>query len=468
MDQPIVFGTDGWRAVVARDFTFENLHRVACATARWLGAPPRTVVVGYDARFMGESFARFVSRVLSGQGVRVLLADRITPTPAISWATREYGADAGIVITASHNPFEYNGYKVKASFGGPATPDMVAAIEREVPPRGALPAAPDPDRTRIERVPIRAQYLDAVRKKSDLQALQDSGLLIGHDSMFGAGSGAFAELLGSECVRELHASFDPTFGGLNPEPIPRNLQALKRFVQDNRLAIGIANDGDADRIGAVDEKGNMVTAHMILALLLKYLYRDCGQRGAVVKTFATTHLLDKMASAYGLTSETYPIGFKYIAPRFVDGDVLVGGEESGGIAVAGHIPERDGIYVGLLLVAMMAHREQKLSVLIRELFDEFGPHAYHRADLRTTPERTQAVVEFLAREGGLSRIGGLPVLEVDTLDGHKHLLRNGWLLVRPSGTEPLLRIYAEAPSEATARQWVEDVADQLGVAGYVR
>ena len=465
MDQPIRFGTDGWRAVIARDYTFANLRRVAAGTAAWLGNAG-TVVLGHDARFMGRQFAEYVARSFATDGMKVILAEGVTPTPAISWATKEYGAEAGIVITASHNPPEYNGYKVKADFGGPATPEMIDAIEREIPLVADSRPLPDfvslTEAANIETADVRGGYLEALRGLIDLKALKKAGLSIGHDAMYGAGQGCLAELLGP--VREVHATFNPSFGGLIPEPIGRNLGEFSRVIVREGLDVGIANDGDADRIGVLDHTGGEVTSHFILALLLKYLHEEGGRGGAVVKTFATTHLLDLMGDAYGLPVETYPIGFKHIAPRFVDGDVLVGGEESGGIAAAGHIPERDGIYVGLLLLELMVKRGRKLTELVHELTSEFGPHAYHRSDVRTSRRKTDEIVERLRLDGGLDRLGGQPVVDMDTLDGHKHLFEGGWLLIRPSGTEPVLRIYAEAETVAAARGLVEDAARQLGIA----
>ena len=471
MNQPIKFGTDGWRAIIARDYTFDNLERVARATARWLkktlgGAS--TVVLGYDARFMGKAFAQHAARVLASEGSRILFAEGITPTPAISWATREYHADAGVVITASHNPPAYNGFKIKASFGGPATPEMVAAVEAEVRPFDDAADLLDFEtlraEARIERVDVRAAYLAMLRDRINIEAIAGSGLKIAHDAMYGAGQGTVSTLLGRDRVVELHNAFNPGFNGLIPEPIERNLGVLAETVVREGCAAGLANDGDADRIGMFDENGVFVTSHQMLALLVKYLHQQRGLRGAIVKTFSTTHMLDKMGAAYGLPVETLPIGFKYIAPRIVEGDVLVGGEESGGIAVKGHLPERDGIYIGLLIVEMMVERGKKLSELVQELVDEFGPHQYHRVDVHTTEAKKQQILHRLKHEGGLSQIAGHIVERLETLDGYKHRTPGGWLLVRPSGTEPVLRIYAEAESTEAAQRLVQDATEQLGVA----
>jgi phosphomannomutase len=351
---PIKFGTDGWRAIIAEGYTFENLTRVARATARWLYATygaTVSVVIGHDTRFMGRAFAEHVACVLASHGVRVRFAETFVTTPAVSWATLEYGANAGIVITASHNPPHYNGYKLKADFGGPADPAMVAAVEAELANLDSdapeiRPFAALSEEGVIESFDLSAAYLDLLRERLDIEAIQQSDFIIAHDAMFGAGQGVVSALLGSDHVIELHSEVNPGFHGQAPEPIERNLSELSALVVREGCAVGLANDGDADRIGMVDERGRFVTSHEILALLVKYLHEERGLRGAIVKTFSTTHLLNKMAAAYGLPIETLPIGFKYIAPKMVEQDVLVGGEESGGIAVKGHLPERDGIYIG--------------------------------------------------------------------------------------------------------------------------
>ncbi len=468
---PIKFGTDGWRAVIADDFTFENLARVARATACWLrkthGAAP-TAVVGYDTRFMGRAFAEHAARVLAAEGVRVLFAEPYTTTPSISWATLAYGADVGVVLTASHNPPHYNGFKLKAAYGGPASPAMTAAVEAEI---DRLPEEAPPLRSfdalcaagLVERRDVAAAYLEVLRRRLDVEAIRSAGLRVAHDAMYGAGQGVVAALLGRENVVELHSEVNPGFGGQAPEPIERNLGALAETVVREGCAAGLANDGDADRIGMFDERGRFVSSHEILALLVKYLHEERGLSGAVVKTFSTTHLLDKMAAAYGLPVETTPIGFKHIAPKMVEGDVLVGGEESGGIAVKGHLPERDGVYIGLLIVEMMVRRGKPLSELVQELFGAFGPHHTYRIDLHTTETRKQRALDRLERGGGLAKIAGHAVERLDTLDGFKHLTANGWLLVRPSGTEPVLRVYAEAETPDAAQALVEDAIDQLGV-----
>lgn len=468
---PIKFGTDGWRAVIADDYTFDNLERVAHATALWLkedyGDVPK-VVLGHDTRFLGREFAEYATRVLASQGVHVTLSKAFIPTPGISWATQAMECDAGVVITASHNPPKYNGFKLKADFGGPAPPPMVATVEdavKRVPTRSEpLPSLEALQKKGLVQVDdLGAAYLLALREVLDLEAIARSDLKIAHDPMFGAGKGAVAELVGAERVVELHGDWNPGFHGQPPEPIERNLQKLAVTIQQEGCDVGIANDGDADRIGMFDERGRFVSSHRILALLVKYLVEERGLTGTIVKTFSTTHMLDKMAARYGLTLDTTPIGFKYIATKMAEEDVLVGGEESGGIAAKGHIPERDGLYIGLLVTEMMVKRGKPLSALVQELYDEFGPHRTYRDDIHITEAQKRNVLARLEQEGGLTEVNGHAVSRVETLDGFKHITANGWLLIRPSGTEPVLRVYSEAETAKAAKALVKDAADQLGL-----
>ncbi len=461
----IRFGTDGWRAVVGDTYTFDNVARVALATARWLrktGAPAR-VVVGYDTRFEGRAFARHAARVFASEGVEVILSPSFVPTPAVSWATLANGCGAGVVLTASHNPPEWNGFKIKAGFGGPATPDQVAAVEAlipDAPPTGL----PDPDGSPLVGVhDYGREFLDVVASRVDLEAIRKAGIRIVHDAMYGSGQGLFARLLGADRVVALRSEFNPGFGGCPPEPIERNLPDLPRVVVETGCAAGIANDGDADRIGMTDERGRFVDSHRLLALLLRFLHEERGLNGDVVKTVSTSDMLDRMVEAYGLTLHTVPVGFKYVCEHFVEGDVLIGGEESGGLAVKGHMPERDGLFIGLLVLEMLAKSGKMLSAMVQELFDRFGPHAYWRVDAHTTRERKEAALDRLRKEGGLERVAGRPVRSVETLDGFKHRTDEGWVLIRPSGTEPVLRVYAEAPDEATARRYVETTVTELGL-----
>lgn len=459
----IKFGTDGWRAVIGKDYTYENLSIVTQATARWIVDEEVTqngVVLGYDARFCSDLFAKHVASVLAAMDIPVRIASSIVPTPAVSWAAKHYGA-VGIVITASHNPPEYNGFKIKASFGGPATPDQIAAVETRYGQYNPDVSVHDYQEYlksgQIREINLADDYLNVIRESIDLEAIKKSGIFIGHDPMYGSGRTLIKKLLGDR-VKEIHDDLNPGFGGIAPEPIEKNLEEFSAFVPENNCAIGIANDGDADRISLFDENGTFVSSHQILSLLVKYLSQEKKLTGTIVKTFSTTNMLDKQAKKYGLDIEVTPIGFKYIAEKMVNGDVIVGGEESGGLAVKGHIPERDGIYIGLLITEMMVKSGKKLSELVQELFDEFGMHAYNRNDLHTEERKKLAMVEYCTAKK-LTEIDGKKVVGWEFTDGVKHLLENGaWLLVRPSGTEPVLRIYSEAPSAREAASIVENAS----------
>ncbi len=457
----IKFGTDGWRAIIAKDYTFENLSIVAQATARWILKDNITIngiVIGHDARFMGREFTEHVARIFAAMEIPVRMASTITPTPAVSFGALKYDA-LGVVITASHNPPNYNGYKIKAPFGGSATPDQIETMETYYdqydPSLNVEPYVSYLKTGRIREINLTELYLDDIREKIDINAIKRSGIQIGHDPMFGSGMGTIKQLLGDQ-VKELHGEVNPSFKGIPPEPIEKNLQEFSEFIPANHCQIGIANDGDADRISLLDENGNFVDSHRILSLLVKYLSQEKGLKGTIVKTFSTTNMLNKQAEKYVLPIETTPIGFKYIAELIVNGNVIVGGEESGGLAVKGHIPERDGIYIGLLMTEMMVKSGKKLSELVQELFDEFGEHAYYRNDLHTDDQKKNAMIEYCESKK-LTEIAGIKVVDWQFTDGIKQVMENGsWLLVRPSGTEPVLRIYAEAPTADQAKALVDD------------
>lgn len=462
----ISFGTDGWRAIIAKDYTFDNLAVVAQATARWILDEEVTkngVVIGYDARFMGREFAEHVASVFAAMQVPVRISSSISPTPAVSWAALHYNA-VGIVITASHNPPNYNGYKIKAPFGGSATPDQINAVEDRLDQfQVSLEVMPFKECLKlglIREITLTEQYLNVLRDRIDIDAIQKSGIRIGHDPMFGSGMGAIKKLLDDQ-VFELHGEVNPSFKGIPPEPIEKNLSEFAEFIPENDCQIGIANDGDADRIALFDENGTFVDSHRILSLLVKYLHKEKGLSGTIVKTFSTTDMLNKQAETYGLPIKVTPIGFKYIAEMIVNGDVIAGGEESGGLSVKGHLPERDGLYIGLLMTEMMVKSGKKLSELVQELFDEFGDHAYYRNDLHTEESKKQAMIEH-CKQKKLTEIDGKSVAEWQFTDGIKQIMDDGsWLLVRPSGTEPVLRIYAEAPTADQAKAMVEDVTQMV-------
>jgi phosphomannomutase len=461
MNSKIVFGTDGWRGVIAEDFTFENIERVALASAQYFKAESRRIkakpmiVIGYDARFLSREFAERTALIAGNAGLKVKLADAISATPMVSLMAKRSIAAGGVVITASHNPPRYNGFKLKGHFGGPSHPEGVAKVEARLAKVMKKKLIPKP-RTlpqlmksgTVEQVDMTAMYLRDIETKMNLKHIVDSGLRILHDAMYGAGMNVLDRLVPS--VDQIHGEFNPSFGGTNPEPIEKNLGELAQRVSSGGYHIGIATDGDADRVGAVDERGEYIDPHRIFCLLLKYLAEFKGWRGEVAKSFTLTDIIDKQCAQHGLRLHTTPVGFKHICRLMTEREILLGGEESGGFGVKGHIPERDGIYVGLLLCEMMIERQKPLSALVRELNDEFGERHYRRVDLHITPkEKSSIMKKFTAT---MKNVAGYPVRKVETIDGFKYYVENGWLLVRPSGTEPLIRFYAEAESVGKAEK----------------
>jgi alpha-D-glucose phosphate-specific phosphoglucomutase len=461
----IHFGTDGWRAVISDEFTFENVRKVTQAIADELltkspSASP-TYVVGFDTRFLSDRYAIEVARVLAGNGVRVLLCKADAPTPVVSYAIVAHHADGGVMITASHNPPRYNGLKLKAAYGGSAPPQVCRQVEARLIENEATGRAPhlaDLNTAqaegwieRFDPFPVYRQHLATL---VDLDAIRGFSLRVMVDPMYGAGRVFLAELLreaGVE-VTEIHGELNPGFGGLHPEPIARYLSQLMREVPAGRFDLGLATDGDADRIGAVTSDGRFVDPHAILALLLRYLVERRGLRGAVVKTVSTTQMLNRLAEKYSLPLLETPVGFNYIADLMIHRDVLIGGEESGGISIKGHIPEGDGLLIGMLLVEMVAREGKPLHRLLAELQDEIGPFYYARHDVRLDEGPTAAPLDkknlvSLLSQNSPTQLAGIPVSGIDCQDGIKYILQDGsWLLIRPSGTEPILRIYAEASS----------------------
>lgn len=473
----IRFGTDGWRDVIAEGFTFERVRLVSAAIARHLveteDARRRGVAIGYDARFLSDRFATAVAEVMAGEGIPVLFSRRVAPTPALAVAVVERGLAGGVVVTASHNPPEFNGLKIKPPYGGSATESVTRPIEelangmlargehaRAVPYREGLASG------RIVEFDPVAPYLDGVLAQVDRDAIERAGLAVACDPMHGAARGVLAEALaraGCRPVESIREEANPGFGGLNPEPIAVNMGPLVSFVSSSgAFRAGFAVDGDGDRIGAVDERGRFVNAHQIFALILRHLVRDRGWRGEVVKTVSTTSMIDHLAQRYDLPLVETPVGFKYVCARMLESDVLIGGEESGGIGVRGHIPERDGVLSALLLAETMAVSGEGLGALVARLEEEVGPHRYGRIDVAVQDESQRARMARWASEVDLDAVAGVPVLRTKRIDGVKLVLEDGsWIMVRPSGTEPLVRIYAEAPDVSRlerllgqGREWV--------------
>ncbi|MDA1329560.1 MAG: phosphoglucomutase/phosphomannomutase family protein [Chloroflexi bacterium] len=470
---PVHFGTDGWRAVISDTFTFANLRMVAQAIADAVRADLRntgklsepngapSIVIGFDTRFMSDRFAADVARVLAANGMRVHLAQSDSPTPAISFAVRNRGAVAGVMITASHNPPRYNGVKLKSAHGASAPKAQCKRVEvylTDNESQGRGPNLMDFDLAReqglIQRFNPIPEYYEHLRTLIDFDIIGDKPQNIVVDSMFGSGRGIIHGILqGTGCeVHEIRHQMNPGFGGVHPEPIRRYLGALASAISNGGGALGLATDGDADRIGAMDGRGNFVDPHRIVALSLQHLVENRGMSGTVVRTVSTTRMLDRMAKDFGLELIETPVGFNHIADLMLEGDVLIGGEESGGISFKGHIPEGDGVLMGLLLVEMVAASGGTLSEMVNALLAKYGPAHYERNDLRLKrPVQKLELTKRLA-ENAPAAIGGESVSEVGTMDGAKFILNDdSWLLIRPSGTEPLLRVYAEGRSPEMVR-----------------
>ena len=462
----IRFGTDGWRAVISDTFTFNNLRLVAQAIADMLLEDHQNgqtqVVIGYDTRFLSDRYAAEVARVMAANGIVAWLTRADTPTPAISYSVVHKQADAGIVITASHNAPRYNGVKLKASYGGSASPEQGRQVERFLERNQANMHGPNlidfdwaVSQDLIRKFDPAWAYYEHLGTLVDLDVISNGELRIVADPMYGAGRGAIKEILSrTRCrVHEIHGEMNPGFGGIHPEPMAQYLKALSAAIQNGLGSIGIATDGDADRIGAVDNRGDYVDAHRIFALVLRYLLQKRGWRGDVVRTVSTTRMIDRIAARHNLTLHETPVGFNHIADHMLNGDVLMGGEESGGMSVKGHIPEGDGVLMGLLLLEVIADAGVSLSELVEDLLQDLGPAHYARTDLRLArPVAKREMVQRLA-ESAPAEIGGVAVQSVSTVDGVKYLMADdGWLLIRPSGTEPVLRVYAESPEPAMVKE----------------
>lgn len=457
----IKFGTDGWRAIIAQDFTVYNVARVSDALATWLlqRSEKPTVVVGHDCRFGGAMFADTVANILCSRGVKVFLAKGFISTPMISLGVLKMNAQQGVVITASHNPPSYNGYKLKGAHGGPSSPKDIAAVEALIQDEVTIPtttAAHWEAQGMLEYINLEDMYVSYLQEKFDFEALNNSPFKMAYDAMFGAGQNVIRRLMPNAVL--LHCDENPGFHGQAPEPLDRNLQELaKTMATTPELKFGLATDGDADRIGLYDEDGHFVDAHHIILLLVHYLHKYKGMNGKVAIAFSTTDRVKRMAEAYGLPVEVTPIGFKYISEIMTKEDVLVGGEESGGIAVKGHIPERDGIYDGLVLYEFMTQSGKTLKQLCQEVYDVVGTFVYERNDLHLDNAKKEAIIKK-AQENGYGKFGKYGFKSIETIDGVKyHLDNGGWIMLRASGTEPLLRIYAEGNNREETLDILEDV-----------
>jgi alpha-D-glucose phosphate-specific phosphoglucomutase len=453
MAQEIKFGTDGWRGVIADDFTFDNVRRVAGAIASYVlkyEGPQRGVVVGYDTRFASPRAARIVAEAIAAGGIPVKLANDYTPTPAVSYAVKDRGAAGGVMVTSSHNPWNWNGVKFKGSFGGSATPAIMKRIEEEM----AANAAPTGSKSAIEEVDLKKPYIAAVCRFADMDLIAKTKFKFAVDAMYGSGRGVLSGIFAEHGVQHvaIRQELNPLFPGINPEPIQPHTALLQETVVREKCDAGLATDGDADRIGAVAEDGTFVDSHKIFCVLLYWLLERKKWPGDVVRAFNTTRMLDRIAAKYGRKLHETSIGFKYIADLMMEREILIGGEESGGIGYSRFLPERDGVLNCLLLVNVMAEEGKPLGQLVADLQREFGPHYYGRRDLHIPEDMKQNAIQR-ARADATQNLGRYRVIRKEHMDGVKFFLDapngNGaeaWVLFRASGTEPLLRLYTEASS----------------------
>ncbi len=464
----IKFGTDGWRAIIAKEYTVENVARVSIATGEWVKSnyPNPEIIIGHDCRFAGELFAQTATKVFCSQGIKVKLSKGFVSTPMVSLATVQLKASLGVVITASHNPPSYNGYKLKGHYGGPLTPDKVQEIEDVIPEASGLDLDgmsldAFEEQGLLEYIDMETMYVDHVKANFDLDAIKNSGLRFAYDAMYGAGQNVLKRILPD--MDFLHCEYNPSFMGQAPEPIDKNLQEFSQYIEaKGNINCGLATDGDADRIGLYNMAGEFVDSHHIILLLLHYLKKYKGMDGKVCDAHSCTPRIKKMAEHYGCDHETVKIGFKYICGIMLEEDVLIGGEESGGIAVKGHIPERDGIWMGLIIWEFMAKSGKTLEELIEEVYELVGPFKFERNDLHIAEDLKQAIVAK-CKNNEFSAFGSYQIKDTSTIDGWKYYFEDGeWLMIRPSGTEPVLRTYAEGKTLEDARKILQACKEAIG------
>ncbi|UCG82880.1 MAG: phosphoglucomutase/phosphomannomutase family protein [Dehalococcoidia bacterium] len=470
----IKFGTDGWRGIIAEDFTFDNVRICAQGVADYLLShriASKGLLVGYDTRFASEDFAAAAAEVIAANGIKVYLNPKAAPTPVISYAIVAKQAAGAIIITASHNPGIWNGLKYKPEYAGSASPEVTNELETNIQRISEgeeikrLPLDDGLQQGLIEYFDPAPVYLSHIAEMVDLERIRQAGLKIVVDSMYGSGSGYFKGLLsgGSTEVIEINAERNPFFPGIQPEPIAHNLTKLSETVRGIKADIGLATDGDADRIGPVDEYGSFITPLQMFALLALYLLEVRSERGAIVKSITTTDMVYRLGELYSVPVHETLVGFKYLGPLMISEDALIGGEESGGFGFRGHIPERDGVLAGLYLLDLMVSMSKKPSELIQYLYEKVGPHYYERNDFHFPSEKRAEIVQRL-NQSRPDRIDNADVTGVDTADGYRFRLSDGsWLLVRLSGTEPLLRIYAESDSMERVRRLLEEGKKLAGI-----
>ena len=484
----IRFGTDGWRSLIAGDFTYDNVALCAQGVANYLrqeGIADRGLVVGYDTRFASGEFAGRVAEVMAGNGIVSFLASEAAPTPVVSYSILHQRAAGAAIITASHNPALWNGFKFKPDYAGSATPEVTGRLEREIERAetegvASVPLARARDQGLVRDTDVRSPYLDHVAGLVDLDGISQAGLNVVVDAMYGAGAGYLPSLLcsssspdrgswaagrsSSTSMHQMRGERNPAFPGMErPEPIAINLPALADLVVEQGADVGIAFDGDADRLGVIDEKGSFITTLETFALLAFYLLEVKGERGALVKSLTSTSMVHRLGDMYGVPVFETPVGFKYICPVMLRENALIAGEESGGYGFRGHIPERDGILSGLILLEYMTRTGKRPSELMKDLFGVVGPHYYRRRDISFSPD-TRSTLESRLESGGLQEISGMPVVATDAIDGRRFVFpSSAWLLARFSGTEPLLRIYAEAESPEKVEELLDGAGTFLGL-----
>ena len=462
----IKFGTDGWRAIIAKDFTTENVARVSLAVSEFINEKKNnpSVVIGYDCRFASKLFAETATKILASNGVKVLLSNGFVSTPMVSLGVLNYKADIGVVITASHNPPSYNGYKLKGDFGGPLLPKDISIVESKIPKLNTV----DIDSiclkhleniSLLEYVNLEDDYCNHAENSFDLESIRKSNLKLAYDSMYGAGKNVITRLL-PETI-QIHSENNPGFNGKSPEPIHRNLKEFSQLIKNSDIDCGLATDGDADRIGLYDSEGNFVDAHHIILLLIHYLVKYKNWNGKIVTAFSCSVKVAQICEHYNLDHEIVKIGFKHIAGKMITEDVLLGGEESGGIATKGHIPERDGLWMGLTLFEFMAKSGKKLKDLINEVYEIVGSFAFERIDLHLDNAQKLNIIDN-CKNNYYQSFGKYKVQRVETIDGFKFFFdENKWLMIRPSGTEPVLRTYSEAETQEIALDILKSTQDTI-------
>ncbi|HPN20070.1 MAG TPA: hypothetical protein PK546_11010, partial [Chitinophagales bacterium] len=462
----IKFGTDGWRAIIAQEFTTDNVARVAKATAGWVKSitDKPSITIGHDCRFAGPLFTEVTIKILCNEGVKVYAHKGICSTPMISLGCVKLNTTAGVVITASHNPPSYNGFKLKSNFGGPSTPDEIAQVEALIPEKAEIPKTSLEEYIAnglLEYVDLETMYFNHVEASFDMDAIRNSGMIFGYDAMYGAGQKITRRLLPNNLVY-LHCEENPGFDGQAPEPLHKNLLEFSALIKNSTdIEFGFANDGDADRIGCYDNEGNFIDSHHVILLLIHYLHKYKGLSGKVAISFTVSDKIVKMCEAYGLPYEVTPVGFKYVCEIMVNENVLVGGEESGGIAITGHIPERDGVWMALVLMEFMAKTKKSIKELIAEVYEVVGAFDYDRYDLHISEEIKQKVIANCKNDAYKS-FGKYTIERREDIDGWKYFMNDGiWTMIRASGTEPVLRVYAQAKDRAVVIDVLETVKATL-------